>query len=269
MTKPEVTKPDTTEETPTSKPQLQFPTETIELPSKGLLYPKDNPLSKGTVEIKYMTAKEEDILSNQNLIKKGVVLDRLFESILVDKFDPDDMVIGDKNAVVLATRMLGYGADYPMKFYSAIQDEVLETKVDLSKIKIKEIDYSQFQNKNHFEFTTPLGKNTIEFKILTHGDEKQIEKDIQSLQKVDKNQSAGVTTRLRYMVQSVDGNSDLGHINNFINNMLARDSKAFRDYAKRISPDMDMTFTYKHEDGEEEVVPISIGIQFFWPSEES
>lgn len=249
--------------------QYDFPTEVLDLPSKGKLYPKEHPLSSGQITIKYMTAKEEDILSSTNLIKKGIVLDKLFESIIVDNINIDDILIGDKNAIVLATRLLGYGADYNISFYSSKVGKSIETKVDLAQIKTKDVDYSNFANQNEFEFTTPTG-NKLVFKLLTHGDEKLIDKDITALEKMNKDTSYEITTRLRYMIKSVDGNVDLGHINKFINNaFLAKDSRAFREHIKKISPDMNMTFTYVHEDGESEVAPIPMGVGFFWPGDES
>lgn len=248
--------------------KYDFPTEVLELPSKGLVYPKDHPLASGTIEIKYMTAKEEDILSNQNLIKKGVVLDKLFESIIVDKrISPNDIIIGDKNAIILATRLLGYGPEYKMSFYSSKLGSTIDTVVDLSTVKTKEVDFGLFNHKNEFEFETPSQKNKIKFKLLTHGDELAIEKDITALERLGKDVSADITTRLRYMILSVDGNSDLSTINRYINGMLARDSRAFRNYVKSISPDMDMNFTYTYDDGEEDILPITMGVNFFWPSE--
>lgn len=249
--------------------KYDFPTEVLSLPSKGLVYPKEHPLSSGQITIKYMTAKEEDILSNQNLIKKGIVLDKLFESIIVDKVEPKDIIVGDKNAIILATRLLGYGPDYSMKFYSSVTNETMETVVDLSKVKTKDIDLSLFNNKNQFEFVTPLGNNKLTFKLLTHGDELAIEKDIEALQKLNKDGSFEITTRLRYMITSVDGDSDISKINKYINGMLARDSRAFRDYVKSISPDLDMTFEFTHKSGEVEALPITLGVGFFWPTSES
>ena len=247
--------------------KYDFPTEVLDLPSKGLVYPKEHPLASGRITIKYMTAKEEDILSSQNLIKKCIVLDKLFESIIVDKIDAKDIVIGDKNAIILATRLLGYGPDYSMKFYSSVTGDSIQTVVDLSKVQTKEVDFSLFKNKNEFEFTTPLGKNKLNFKLLTHGDELAVEKDIQALEKLNKDGSFEITTRLRYMIKSVDGNSDISAINKYITGMLARDSKALRDYVKNISPDMDMTFEYTHQTGEVEALPITMGVNFFWPTE--
>jgi hypothetical protein len=242
-----------------------FPTEVLDLPSQGKVYPLDNPLSSGQIRIKLMTAKEEDILSSSNLIKKGLAIDTLFESILVDNIKADDIVIGDKNAILLATRLLGYGPDYKFQFYSATIGDLVETTVDLSKVQTKEIDFLIFKNKNEFEYTTPSGTK-LTFKILTHGDEKMIDKDIAALQKINKDVSSDISTRLRYMIKSVDGKNDLATINKFVNNMLAKDSRALRDYAKSIAPDMNMKFDYQHEDGDVEEASITMSVGFFWPS---
>jgi hypothetical protein len=252
-----------------TKVTYDFPTEVIDLPSKGLIYPKDHPLASGQIEIKYMTAKEEDILSSKNLIKKGVVLDKLFESIIVTpNVNSSDIYIGDKNAIILATRLLGYGAEYKLSFYSSKLDKVMETEIDLSSVQIKDVDYSKFNHTNNFEFETPIGKNKLTFKLLTHGDEIAIEKDITALEKISgKEVSSDITTRLRYMITSVDGKSDIGSITKYVNGMLVRDSRAFRNYIREISPDLDMMFTYTYDDGEEDVLPITLGVNFFWPSE--
>ena len=249
--------------------QYDFPTEVLDLPSEGKVYPKDNPLSSGRITIKLMTAKEEDILSSTNLIKKGVVLDKLFESIIVDKVNPNDIIIGDKNAILLATRVLGYGPDYSFSFYSAKKGDSVDVMADLTQVKTKEIDISLFDNKNELEYVTPTGKNKIVFKLLTHGDEREIEREIDALKKFNKDLSSDITTRLRYMIKSVDGNSEVGTITRFVNNMRAMDSRAFREYVKKVSPDMDMTIQYTHENGEVEEAPISLGVNFFWPTNES
>jgi len=249
-----------------SEKQYDFPTEVLDLPSKGLVYPKDHPLASGQITIKHMTAKEEDILSNQNLIKKGIVLDKLFESIVVDDVNINDIIIGDKNAIVLATRLLGYGPEYKMKFYSSVTGDTKEITIDLSKVQTKEIDFSAFKNKNEFEYTLPSSGKKITFRLLTHFDEIAIEKDIEALKKLSKDVSADITTRLRYMIKSVDGDNSVGAVNKLINGMLARDSRAFRDYVKNISPDMDMKYEYEHETGEKEVINITLGVGFFWPS---
>ena len=250
-----------------------FPTEVIELPSRGKLYPQGHPLSKGTVEIKYMTAKEEDILASQNLIRKGVVLDKLFESVVVEPgLDIGDIFVGDKNAILLATRVLGYGADYEVEITDPFTLEPQKVTIDLSKVQTKDIDTDKLNTDNLYEFELPTLKKTIKFKLLTHKDEGDINKDIQAMQRLSKGgdiASQDVSTRLRYMIQEVDGNTDRGFINNFVkNNLLARDSRALRNYVREISPDLDLKFNFISDiTGETEALDIPFGAGFFYPTE--
>lgn len=257
-----------------TRPQIaektyDFPTEVISLPSEGKCYPEGHPLSIGKLRIKYMTAKEEEILASQNLIKKGIVLDTLFESIIVDKsVNIDDIVIGDKNAILLATRLLAYGPNYEIEVYNNL-GEKQKVDVDLSKVQTKDIDLSKINRENRYSFTTPHGGDTIEFKLMTHGAEKKVEEELNSLKKINKGSvSQELTTRYRHMILSVNGKDDRKTIVDFINNkFLTRDTKAFRDYVKTISPDINMEFEYTDPDtGETEVRPIPMGVNFFWPS---
>ena len=121
--------------------KFDFPTEVVDLPSKGLVYPEGHPLRKGNIEIKYMTAREEDILASQSLIKKGVVLDKLFESVVVEPgVDINDIFIGDKNAILLATRVIGYGSEYKVEITDPSTFEEQEVSIDLSKVKTKDFN---------------------------------------------------------------------------------------------------------------------------------
>ena len=237
--------------------EFKFPTEEIELPSKGLIYPKDNPLSSGKVEIKYMTAKEEDILSNQSYIKKGNVLDKLLESVIVSKIEIKDLIVGDKNALLIATRILGYGKEY--KVTIAGKEEI----IDLSEIGNKDIDYTQLENsQNNFTHTLEHTGTVLSFKMLNGADEKKIDRELAGLKKISPNSSSQLTTRLKYMITSVDGKEDTKDIRDFVDNyFLARDARAFREHVKTISPDLDMNVVL--EGGEEVAVPI--GLNFFWP----
>jgi len=254
--------------------EYKFPTEIIDLPSHGKLYPDKHPLSNGTIEIKHMTAKEEDILASTNLIKKGIVLDKLLESVVVEKgLDIGDIFIGDKNAILLATRVLGYGADYNLEVNDPFTGEPQKVTIDLSKIQIKEVDFSKLNPANKYEFTLPSNKMKIVFKLLTHKDEVDIAAELQALQRLSsRTKDAGtseVSTRLRYMITEVDGNSDRGFINKWVlNNLLARDSKALRKYVKEISPDLDLTYDFTSDiTGETEALDIPFGAGFFYPSE--
>ena len=134
--------------------EVKFPTEVVDLPSKGLLYPEGSPLSTGKIEIKYMTAKEEDILTSANLIKQGVVVEKLLESLIIDKsIKVDDLLIGDKNAVLIASRILAYGKEYE------VEVDGRKIEVDLTQLKDNQLDESIVTNgANEFEFELPATK---------------------------------------------------------------------------------------------------------------
>jgi hypothetical protein len=253
-----------TVETPVVEKKFDFPTEIVELPSKGLLYPKSNPLSSGKIEMKYMTAKEEDILTNQNYIKQGVVLDKLMQSLIVSKINYDDLVVGDKNAIMVASRILGYGKDYTFEY------EGQEVTVDLSEIEPKVINEEHLvePHTNEFGYTLPHTNTPITFKILNNKDEKAIEAEVKGLKKINKLSSAELSTRLKHMVLSVNGDSSTKAIREFVDKyFLARDSRALREHIKEIQPDMDLTFDFYPDNGDEtqESVKIPIGVTFFWP----
>ena len=234
-----------------------MPTETIELPSKGLLYPESNPLSSGTIEMKYMTAKEEDILTNQSYIKDGTVLDKLLQSLIVSKVDYNDLLIGDKNAVMIASRILGYGSDYNITYGGT------SYTIDLTKLEHKPFDEKLItKGVNEFKYSLPSTGTELTFKLLTHGDEMTINKEIQGYKKINKDASPELSTRLKYIITSVNGQRDSKVIRDFVDNhFLARDSRAFREYMKSIQPDIDLT--YELESGE--VIDMPINLSFFWP----
>ena len=238
--------------------EFKFPTEEVELPSKGLFYPKDHPLSSGKIEIKYMTAKEEDILSNQSYIAKGIVLDKLLDSVIINKdIKHRDLVVGDKNAVLIATRILGYGKEYNFKF------EGIDRSIDLTTLENKNFDPSEMVGgENKFSYTLPHSDIEVTFKILTGHDEVKINKEIQGLKKINKDASPDLSTRLKYIITSVDGDEDSKNIRNFVDNaLLARDSRALRTKIREVQPDVELEVTL--DDGKEVVVPI--GLNFFWP----
>ena len=243
--------------------EFKFPTEEVDLPSKGLVYPKDHVLRSGKVEIKYMTAKEEDILTNQAYIKNGTVIDKLIDSVIVSKdVNQKDLIVGDKNAVLIATRILGYGAEYKV----SVKGE--EHQIDLGKLENKPFDESNLvDGKNEFNFTLPHSKTVLTYKILTGNDESAIERELAGLKRLNKNNNPEMTTRLKYMILAVDGNVDKKTIREFVDNQfLSRDTRAFREQIKKVSPDIDMTFTFVSDiTGQEREMSIPLGVNFFWP----
>jgi hypothetical protein len=239
--------------------EFKFPTEVVELPSKGLVYPEGHILRSGKVEMKYMTAKEEDILSNQNFISKGIVLDKLLESLTLGKFDIKDLITGDKNAILVASRVLGYGKEYSFTYGGK------EHTVDLSTLENKLFNDSLVSSKGTFTFTLPTSGTKLEFKLLNEKDEEKIKQEIEGLKKINRESSTDVTTRLKYQIISVDGSEDKTAIKDFVDNyLLASDSRALRAYIKMISPDVDLIAKVMI-DGVEEDIDIPINLNFFWP----
>jgi len=240
--------------------KFKFPTETVELPSKGLLYPEGHPLAGGTIEMKYMTAKEEDILTNQNYISQGVVLDKLLQSLIVTKVDYNDLFIGDKNAILIASRILGYGKDYDFMYNGESHT------VDLTTLENKVIDESKFtRGTNEFSFTLPFSGTPITFKLVNGHLENKIDAEIRGLKKVNKTASPDLSTRMKHIITSVGGDTDVKLIRDFVDNyLLARDSRALREYIREFQPDVDMNITIT-SGGEDLVIELPIGVNFFFP----
>lgn len=238
----------------------KFPTEVVDLPSLGKLYPKDSPLSSGTIEMKYMTAKEEDILTNQNYIEKGIVIDKLLQALIVDKtIDYNQLLVGDKNALLIAARILGYGKDYEFNYAGKVET------VDLTVLENKKLHPDvEKATENSFNFTLPTTGKVITFKLLSHGDEQAIDSEVRGLKKISKDSSAELSTRLKHMIIAVNGDSERKNVRAFVDNeFLAKDSRAFRNYLRDFQPDVDMKFY--PEDGPEGGVDIPIGVSFLWP----
>jgi hypothetical protein len=238
--------------------KFKMPTEIVDLPSQGLVYPESSPLSSGKIEMKYMTAREEDILTNKSLIEKGTVLDELVKSLIISDVDYEELVIGDKNAVLVAARVLGYGSEYKFTWGGE------EQNVDLSTIENKPLDISLFKKgTNEFNYTLPHSNILITFKLLTGKDEKKINAEIEGIKKINKNASIELSTRMKYIITSVNGDREAKNIREFVDTaFLARDSKALREHIKEVQPDVDLTF---FPDGRNEKVNIPIGLDFFWP----
>ena len=237
----------------------KFPTEMVELPSRGLLYPKDSVLAEGKIEMKYMTAREEDILTNQNYIQNGTVVDKLLQSLIVTPINYGDLLVGDKNAILIASRVLGYGKDYEFEYAGEKQ------VVDLSLVKHKEIDLAAFKKReNQFTFTMPTTGTNITFKLLTHADELAIDQEVKGLKKLNKDSSTELSTRLKKIITSVEGDTEIKNIRDYVDNqLLARDSRAFREHIKQVQPDVDLKFY--PENGPDGGVDIPIGVTFLWP----
>lgn len=240
--------------------KFKLPTESVDLPSKGLMYAKDSVLASGKIEMKYMTAREEDILTNQNYITNGTVIDRLLKSLIVSDISYDDILVGDKNAIMVAARILSYGKDYEITFGGETHT------VDLSLLENRELDESLYQGPDtEFSYTLPASGIEIKFKLLTHGAEKKVDNEITGLKKIQKDNAPEATTRLKHIVTEVDGSRERKDVRDFVENyFLARDARSFRAHYNSIQPDVDMKVTLE-VNGAEEDVDLPITLNFFWP----
>jgi hypothetical protein len=241
------------------EPKFKLPTETVDLPSKGLFYPEQSPLASGVIEMKYMTAREEDILTNQNYIQKGVVIDKLLQSLIVTEgVDYNSLLSGDKNAIMIAARILAYGKDYIVDIAGK------QATIDLTELNNNEIDASLVtKGQNEFTFNLPNTDNVVTFKLLNHKDEKAIDREITGLQKINKDNITSSTSRLKHLLTSVNGSTENKDIREFVDNyLLAKDARAIREEYKRVNPDVDLTV---YPEGFEEGVNLPITVGFFWP----
>jgi len=241
----------------------KFPSEVIDLPSEGRLYPEGHPLKDGKIEIKYMTAKEEDILTSQNLIKKGVVINRLLDSlILTPGVKCDDMILGDKNAVMVAARVLAYGPEYLCQVTNPKTGEVIDHTFNLADCPFKKL--SEDIKENRFEVELPISKQKVTFKLLNGKDETIIDKELEASKKIGSDVSPELTTRLRHTITSVDGDESQSTINNFVQNLLARDSMHLRKQIQNVAPDIELSQEIE-VGGESVKVDIPMTVGFFWP----
>ena len=257
----------------------KFPTEIIELPSKGLIYPKDNSLSSGKVEMKYMTAKEEDILTTQSYIKDGSVLDRLFQSLIISNGEGTpvkyvDITLGDKNAIMIAARILGYGKDYEVEIDDASSPGTKQKDtIDLTQFDSYEYDGTNQTelHKNEFSFELPQSKRTVTFQALTESKERKIKHQLDAQKKQSRRMKdftdKQLTTRLKNTILSIDEDTSQESINHFVDNELfAADSRALRAQINAVVPDVDLTYEFiSEETGERREMLLPMDLGFFWP----
>jgi len=247
------------------------PTELIPLPSRGKVYPPESPLANlEALEIRAMTAKDEDILTSRALLKQGKAIDALLRNCIVNKaLDIDSMLTGDRNAVLVGIRMTGYGPEYKVKTQCPKCEEFAEQEFNLSTIPLKMLDADPLEpNTNRFLFTLPLSKKHVEFRLPTGADDRAIS---DALDKMRKKSGAGsenlVTGRLHHQIVSIDGEDDRNKLLQLVRNMSARDSRDLRKFMDNISPGIEMKQTVTcGECSESCEVDVPMGTEFFWPS---
>jgi len=261
-----------TEDTDSTPFQFVTPTEFVELPSQGKYYPEGHPLhNKETVEIRFMTAKDEDILSSATLLKKGIAIERMLKNVLLDKsINTNDLLVGDKNAILVTARITGYGSEYCPKITCPVCGTHTEIEFDLNDAKLKQGGSSEtfsieIQENNNFVVSLPLSKAAVEVRLMKGGDERKLMSLIEQRKK-QKADPTLLTDQLKMVIVSVNENTDRNVINNFIAVIPALDSRYLREALADVAPDIDLLqdFTCSSCDYEQELeVPFTA--DFFWP----
>ncbi len=247
----------------------EVPVESVPLPSNGVVYPTESPLhGRETVDIRAMTAREEDILTSRALIKKGTVITELIRSCLMDKrISVPEMLVGDRNALMIALRVTGYGSEYSIEADCPKCSARSKQEFDLGALPIKRLEIEPVTvGQNIFEFKLPTTKKTVHFKFLTGRDEEDINVGQERAKKQGAQADNLITTRLQYAIVSVDGKTDRGSINGFIRNMPARDSMSLRKFIDAHEPGIDMKGDLDCPSCNEiSEVRMPLGASFFWP----
>lgn len=250
--------------------QEKFPVETISLPSEGFFYDDDNPLSSGKIRLRQPTAKHEDILTSKNLITKGIVIDEFLKAIIVDPINYDTLLLGDKNGIMIAARILLYGPEYKTQVKCPSCGVTSMRTYNLSQLETKEIDFSKYtRGVNSFDFTLPISKIPIKVKLLTNRDEL----DINSYLKLNKkhnlsNVENDITTRLGYIIIDWNGETNKSKILKLVaEELLSRDSYALRDFLLDINPGVNTSVPFSCEEcGYEDNITLPMDVNFFWPT---
>lgn len=249
---------------------LDIPVEEVPLPSNGKIYPSSSALhNRETISIRAMTTREEDILTSRALIKKGTVITELIKSSIVDRnVDVRDMIAGDRNALMVAIRIMGYGPLYKVDIQcSGCEKKNSDYEFSLDMLELKRLVIEPISpGQNLFSFALPLSKHNVEFKFLTGKDEEEIVVTQEKMKKMGVENEKLVSSRLKYSVVSIAGKTDRSLINSAIDKMLARDSLELRRHMEKNEPGISMNqeFVCKFCDHTEEVA-IPIGTNFFWP----
>ena len=251
------------------KMESKYPTNIIPLPTKGVFYPIGHPLSSGEIELKEMSAREEDLLANQELIKRGKVLDKLMESLIVDKsIRIEDILIPDKNAIFIGIRRFSYGNDYPVSITCPGCSSQSKVNINLGGLTYKPFDFDNHTpGQNSFSFRLPNSGVVVTYKLLNQLDEQSIDAELAQIKKINKENTGELATRLKYLLMSIDNNPDKLTIRKFVEEKLsAKDSLALRKHMKEHNPDVDMTFEFKCSECElERRIDVPIGASFLWP----
>ena len=251
------------------------PTEFVVLPSRGKYYPEGHPLHNAeTIEVSHMTAKEEDILTSKSLLRKGLAIDRLLQSVIVNKsINPASLLIGDKNAVIVATRIHAYGADYETKVTCPACNTTAKHGFDLNEVGYDhDGDLGAYEaviteKGDNFVIALPKTNVKVEARLLTGHDEKSLS-EAAAMKRKHNLPEALLTDQFRAFIVSVNGNTDPAYINSFVNAVPAADSRFLRSAYDKLVPNIDMSQQFNCNNcGYDTAMEVPLSADFFWPGQ--
>jgi hypothetical protein len=248
---------------------FSVPRDFVMLPSKGRIYPPDSPLHNlEEIEVRHLTAADEDILTSRALLRTGKAIDTMLSNVLMNKsVNVNDFISGDKNAILTFLRITGYGPEYDVEIDCPGCNESIKHQFDLTKLTMRFLDVDPMgAGENRFEFVLPSGVH-IEFKLLNSAEDQQISDEQDKLKRTTNSPlEKNITTKYKHQIISVNDKDDQTFINNFVDTMNLRDSRAFRTYLEEVEPDVDMKQDFKcRMCGHSEEVEIPVTVGFFWP----
>tara|TARA_Y100000310_G_scaffold111997_1_gene110416 strand:- start:2217 stop:3053 length:837 start_codon:yes stop_codon:yes gene_type:complete len=245
-----------------------IPTEFVDLPTKGKFYSVDHPLHNvETIEIRYMTAKETDILSSKQLLKKGVAVDRMLQNLIIDKnIKIEQLFTGDKNAILMAARISGFGQSYEASITCRNCSATSEQSFDLSEVNVKEApEEANYGENGTFFITLPQTKIEAECRLLTSNDEAKMSAKTEKKRKLKLPESI-LTDQLKLVIVSLNGITDRSTVEEFVDVMPAQDSNHLRNEYDKMRPDIDLSYQFECEQCESlSDVSIPFSVNFFWP----
>lgn len=249
---------------------FDIPVELVSLPSCGKLYPKEHPFCDADgVEVRSMTAREEDLLTSRALIKAGTVISKLIESCLVQKGVPvDSLLSGDRNALLIAIRIIGYGPEHKVKVECPDCEQTFDHTFHLDNLRVQRLgDEPIAPYTNLFAFKLPLSGLSVQYRLMTEADERELSQSAERRKKIGGMQETSVTTRLLAAIHSINGETDRTKLATIVSNLRAGDSRALRSHMAKVEPQIDMNqeMTCKHC-GVSSEVSVPLGASFFWPS---
>jgi hypothetical protein len=250
----------------------KYPLEIIDLPSQGLFYPKDNTLSNGKISLRMPTGKHEDILTSRNLITKGIVIDEFLKALIASPINYEDLLLGDKSGIIVASRILLYGPQYSTKVNCLSCTRPNSLEINIADLETKEIDLKAIpefvEGTNEFEFTLPHSKKKIMFKFITQKDEQDIQFYLKQMKKHMSSVDAEMSTRLSHVITEVAGERNKAKISKFVSDeMPTKDTLEFRKFLDIVTPGINNIIDFTcNECGYEAEITMPMDMNFFWPS---